>query len=141
MSLPRTVVTKGGEQRISKAVIDARAKMEKLLPEALDAYEEILRCNNNTDRRLAAKDVLAACGVVGGEGSTPEGSMASESVIKLVQEIGKAFGIEKRDVIGARVDRAKPVGPAVQAQVKQGAPNSDTGMLSDDLMESMEEGE
>ncbi len=135
--MPRTVMTRGGEGAVSQAVLDARETMQELLPAALDAYEALLSSGKPADRRLAAKDVLEACRVIGGEsGASGEGSMTSENVIKLVQEIGKAFGVRREDVEGAKFDRATPVNAEVEV-VTEVSKTSGSG-LSQDVIERVE---
>lgn len=67
--MPRTIMTRGTDGTISPEVLEARQKLANLVPQALDAYEYLLADGKDGDKRMAAKDVLVECGVMGREGA------------------------------------------------------------------------
>lgn len=134
--MSRTIMPINPKSPESAKLRKARENLEELLPEAVDAYRDIIETGKDSDRRLAAKDILEANGLVGKDiasGSTD--AMASANVIKLVETIGKAFGVRPEDIRPVR-----DVTPEQEPRKEVESSKSESSKISDEVLEKMKKG-
>lgn len=97
-------VVKGEDTRTEQA----REILQNAVPDAATVLvNEMYGGKNSSDRIRAAERILEEGGVIGREQPQGEG-MASADVIKLIEVVGKMFGVQAEDVQGARERNVTP---------------------------------